>query len=206
MDELHVGEAEQGVVAEGEERLDRIGFAVGHGAKRGRRRRHVAAGDQIGVAPAPDPQGRLFQGSGAAIGEHRMGIGAQLLGLLRFRQRIVQFEVGFRHDVRMEAVQQLAAGNIEIAADGAQGGLKPDGRGRVALLVGDRRPRNDRRRRLCIKPCGFRDPVRRDARDLRNPFQRKLVDALPELIESRGPALHEIPVPKAFVQNDLEPS
>ena len=35
VDELHVGEAHQRVVAEREERLDRIRLAVGHGAKDG---------------------------------------------------------------------------------------------------------------------------------------------------------------------------
>ena len=82
VDALHVGEPHQGVVPEGEERLDGVGLAGRHGPERRSRVGHVAAGDDVRVLVPPYPPGGLAELLHPPVGKGGMGVRAELLRLL----------------------------------------------------------------------------------------------------------------------------
>ena len=104
---------------------------------------HVGAERMLAYSLAPHALGRLAQRRRAAVGEGGVAVGAELLGLLRIGQAVVQLEVALGTMSGQKPVEHLAAGHVEVAGQRAQGAVQADRRGAVALLVGDRRPRDD---------------------------------------------------------------
>ena len=95
--------------------------------------------------------------------------------------------------------------DVEVAAHGPQDALQPNPGGRVALLVGDRGPRDDRGASGRVHPRCGRDLTRLAARELGHPLQRELTDAPTELLEAHRPVAHEVLVVEPLVEDDLEP-
>ena len=118
----------------------------------------------------------------------------------------MELQRALRDDVGVEAVHELAARHVERAGEGAERAVQPDGGRGVALLVGDRGPRDDPRGAGRVEARGGRDPLGVAAGDRGHPFERELVHPPPERVEAHRPALREVPVVEPFVEDHLEPA
>ena len=206
LDERHVRVAHQRIVAQEEERLNRIGPFAGHGPEGRGGVRHVTAHDEVGVLLPPDPLGRLAKALLRPIGKSRVVLRAELLGFLFVGEHLMHFQRGLVDDVRVEPLQCLTAGHVHVAADRPQNGLQPDARRGVALHVRDRCPGDDRGPGGGVHPGGLSDHLRLTARELCHAFKRVLVDPLAQCFKANGPILYEVLVIEPFVDDDLQPA
>ena len=206
MDLPLVGIGEERVVSQSEEGLHRVGLPVRHCTKDLGRVGHVASHDLIDPGLAPDPLEVRSEEFGGPVGVDGMGRIAELLGPLLGRKCIVQLEFGLGPPARVEAVQHLAAHDVEVARDRTEDRLKSDARSGIQLLIGNRRPRDDGAVGIRVEARGLRDAFGVDSGESGDAFQRVLVDPCPQCIESDAPVTHEVGIEETFVQDDLRPA
>ena len=186
-----IGVTQQGVVAQTEERLNRIRIFCRHGSKDIGRVCHMTAHHKIRIGKAPGFLCRLFQHFSDAVGEYRMIVVAQLLFFLRIRQAFVETQLGFRNVGFREASQRFAANHIQIAGYRPQNGVQSDRRRRRQLLIRNRRPRNHRSVRVSVHPRRGCNIVFGNAGNLSDPSQGIFVDALLQFVKTNAPVFHK---------------
>ena len=198
--------AHQRVVAQREERLDRIRVAVGHRPEHLRRVRHVAAHHLIHPLLTPHTLQVRAEDLCGAVGVGRVRVVADLLGPLLRTDLIMELQLSLRPVPRVQAVEAFAADGVEVAGDGAQDALEPNTRGRVDLHVGDRGPRDGCPVRGGVHPRRLGDQLGVDATDLRDPLERVLVGATLQVLEPDAPLFDELLVVELLVDDDLHPA
>ena len=132
-------------------------------------------------------------------------VGADLLGLLLLGQALVELHLLVGEVVERGARHAVAAGDVEVAADGAhEGDGVAAGGGGTADLVPRAAPLDAAGGIHSVQARSLADLLGIEPRDGRGPLGRVLGHMLLQLLEAVAPLAHELPVDQALVDDGVQ--
>ena len=154
---------------------------------------------------APGALGVVGDEGVAGPGGQLVLVGADLLGLLLLGEQLVELELFVGDEVEGRSGHAVAAGNLEVAGDGAHEltGLGT-GRGRRSELVPRAAPLDAAGLGGGVHASSLADVLRVEPGDGRRPFRRVRLHVLTQLLEAVAPVLDELEVVEELVDDDVE--
>ena len=156
---------------------------------------------------------RLAPGALCVVGDERVAgprgqlelVRADLLRLLLLGKQLVELELLVGDEVEGRAGHAVAAGNLEVAGDGAHEltGLRA-GRGRRSELVPRAAPLDAAGLGGRVHASSLADVLRVEPGDGGSPFRRVRSHVLTQLLEAVAPLVDELEVVEELVDDDVE--
>ena len=156
---------------------------------------------------------RLAPGALGIVGDERVAgprgqlelVRADLLRLLLLGKQLVELELFVGDEVEGRAGHAVAAGNLEVAGDGAHEltGLRA-GRGRRSELVPRAAPLDAAGLGGRVHASSLADVLRVEPGDGGSPFRRVRSHVLTQLLEAVAPLVDEVEVVEELVDDDVE--